>query len=115
MLEHFHAGDDIPGPIGAALDLERQRKTDAWERAKPPPAFRDLRGIHVGADRLAEVRVRHGDERAVTAAVVEQASARVRVRERSRKCETAAVAPRDDAARAVDLLAGVIAVAKKVV
>jgi hypothetical protein len=115
MLEHFHAGDDIPGPIRITFDLARQRETDTVERAKPPLAFRDLSGIDVGANRLAEVRVRHGDERAVTAAVVEQASARVRVRERPRKGETAAVTPRDDAARAVDLLAGVIAVAKKVV
>jgi hypothetical protein len=59
--------------------------------------------------------VGHRDERAVAAAVVEQPSARVRLRERPRQGETAAVAPRDDAAGAVDLFSGVIAVAKKVV
>src|SRR5262249_25608839 len=96
------------------LESARQGEAHARQTAEAPRTFGDLPGVDVRADRFTKVRMDHSDKRPVPAAIVEQASASVLHRERAGKREPAAMAPRDDAARAVDLFAGVVAVSEQV-
>src|ERR1051326_3253758 len=115
MFENFHAGHDVPRLASSGgIRLGNGAEPNAGQVAEPSHAFGDLPRIDVDADRFAELPVDHRDERAVAAAVVEETASLVRPREFARELEAAAMAPRHDAARAVDLLSCVIAVSKKI-
>ena len=94
---------------GSGAEGRRLHERDAGEVPEARGTARELTRLDIGAARGVEARVDHGDERAVAAAVVEQAAPSGTFDESPGEVEPAAVAPRDDAARAEDLFSRVVA------
>ena len=109
VLQHFHAGDDVPRAGLGRAEIARHREADAGQVAEALAAAGDLVGLDVGAAGRGEVLVDHRHERAVATAVIEQPSALAGGHQLPREIEAAAMTPRDETARAVDLLARVVA------
>ena len=108
MFQHFHAGDDVPRASIRRLQLPRHAEYDAGEIAKPRLTSCYLIGIHVDSPRFRESVVHHRDKCPIAAPIVQQPSSAARDDEAACEREAAAVAPRHDATRAMDLFAGIM-------
>lgn len=86
----------------------RRNKPNAWYGAQPGGAVAELLSVDVGADRLLKQIVGHGDERAVTASVIEQRAAGACRCQLASQREATAMTPRNDGVAAEDLFAGIV-------
>jgi hypothetical protein len=115
MFEHLHADNHVVvlAVLRRAQGIDRQ-KADVGQHAEALAASANLLGVDVGADRLGKRVVRQADERAITAAVIEQRAAGVPGGQLTGEREAASMAPGDSGVAAEDLLASVVPLPEQV-